>query len=167
MTTTEVQPTAEQVATLDPDHEFERAYAAGVTYTHRRLHILTVACPRPRCAAPAGVHCTTPNGWLANFHRERVDLAYGRREQWWKNHPHPTQIGPLEAHEAEVARRGQAAVSSWHIAEARRLLSAAADRLQVAWDHPDVAMSQKDVAWEGRRLIKQTRDLLAPATVRR
>lgn len=78
MTTVVPQPTVEQIATIDPDTDFEAAYAAGVTFTHRRAHILTVACPRPRCRAGLGQHCITPNGWTANFHRERADLAYGR-----------------------------------------------------------------------------------------
>lgn len=73
-----VEPTAEAIATLDPDVDFEAAYAVGVTYTHRRTHILTFACPRPRCPARVGEHCTTPNGWSTNFHKERIDLAYGR-----------------------------------------------------------------------------------------
>lgn len=71
-------PTAEQIATLDPDQDFEAAYTAGVTFTHRRLHILTVACPRPRCEARPGFHCRTPNGWGRDFHHERADAAYGR-----------------------------------------------------------------------------------------
>lgn len=39
--------------------------------------------------------------------REALKATYERREQWWRDHPHPTQIGPLEAHEAEVARRAR------------------------------------------------------------
>ncbi len=70
-------PTAEQIATLDPNTDFDAAYAAGVTFTHRRDRIQSFACPRPRCGARIGASCTTPNGWLAQFHRERVDLAYG------------------------------------------------------------------------------------------
>lgn len=71
-------PTPEQIATLDPDRDFEAAYTAGVTFTHRRQHILTVACPRPRCNARVGENCATPNGWLTDFHKDRADLAYGR-----------------------------------------------------------------------------------------
>lgn len=80
MTTVAPTPTAEQIATLDPDHDFDAAYAAGVTYSHRRAHILTFVCPRPRCPARVGKDCLTPNGWLVagGFHKERCDLAYGR-----------------------------------------------------------------------------------------
>ncbi len=85
MTTTMPVPTAEQIATLDPDTDFDAAFAAGVTYFHRRDHVLTVACPRPRCAGRVGVHCTTPNGWSAGLHKERADVAYGRTR---KARPH-------------------------------------------------------------------------------
>lgn len=37
--------------------------------------------------------------------RQVLQATYRRREQWWRDHPHPTQIAPLEAHEAEVGRR--------------------------------------------------------------
>lgn len=37
--------------------------------------------------------------------RRALHATYARREQWWAEHPHPTQIPPLEAHEAEVERR--------------------------------------------------------------
>lgn len=39
--------------------------------------------------------------------RHVLAATYQRREQWWRNHPHPTQIAPLEAHEAEVERRAR------------------------------------------------------------
>lgn len=54
-----------------------------------------------------------------------------------------------------------------HIVEARRLLSAATDRLQAAWEHPDVTDLQEHAVFDARRLIRQTRDVLAPATVTR
>jgi len=37
--------------------------------------------------------------------RAALRATQARRDAWWAAHPHPTQIGPLEAHEAEVARR--------------------------------------------------------------
>jgi hypothetical protein len=80
MTAAVITPTPQQIATLDPCVDFDAAYAAGVTFTHRRKHIQSFACPRKRCPARAGESCTTPNGWLAagGAHKERADLAYGR-----------------------------------------------------------------------------------------
>lgn len=102
MTTVAPTPTAEQIATLDPDHDFDAAYAAGVTYSHRRAHILTFVCPRPRCPGRAGEHCTTPNSWLATggFHRERCDLAY-RRTKTAKPRKH--RLTDPQAQHIEVA----------------------------------------------------------------
>ena len=39
--------------------------------------------------------------------RQALRATHARREQWWADHPHPTQIPPLEAHEAEVSRRSR------------------------------------------------------------
>lgn len=69
-------PHPDAVATIDPAADIQAATAAGVNFTHRRDRIQTFACPRPRCRAQVGASCTTPNGYLAQFHRERVALAY-------------------------------------------------------------------------------------------
>lgn len=54
-----------------------------------------------------------------------------------------------------------------HIAEARLLLSAAADRLQVAFDHPDARPAHRNAATSARMLIGQAQDELAPVAVTR
>lgn len=69
-------PHPDAVATIDPAADIRAASAAGVSFTHRRDRIQSFACTRPRCSAPVGVGCRTPNGYLAQFHRERVALAY-------------------------------------------------------------------------------------------
>jgi hypothetical protein len=33
---------------------------------------------------------------------EALNATFDQREAWWNAHTHPTQIEPLEAHEAEV-----------------------------------------------------------------
>ncbi len=93
-------PTPEQIATLDPDTDFEAAYAAGVTYFHRRDHVLTIACPRPRCRGDVGYHCTTPNGWSAGLHKDRANLAYGRTKQ---AKPRPHRLTDRQAEWLELA----------------------------------------------------------------
>ncbi len=124
MNTTTPTPTAEQIATLDPDADYATAYAAGVTYFHRRTHVLTVACPRPRCAGRVGVHCTTPNGWSAGLHPERADVAYGRTR---KAGPHWFGATPTTP-----AQRVQVATCETCQAQLRNLLADCDNALCVA-----------------------------------
>lgn len=42
--------------------------------------------------------------------QEALRATYAQREHWWADHPHPTQIAALEAHEAEVEQRAEAGV---------------------------------------------------------
>jgi hypothetical protein len=43
--------------------------------------------------------------------RQALDATHERREQWWRDNWHPTRIAPLDAHEAEAARRAKAALA--------------------------------------------------------
>jgi len=85
-TATAPTPTAAQIATLDPETDFDAAWEAGVTFTHRAQHIKTVACPAPRCTGWVGESCRTPNGRTVGFHKVRVDLSYGRTKVTTRPH---------------------------------------------------------------------------------
>lgn len=53
-----------------------------------------------------------------------------------------------------------------HFVAAWRLLDEAADQLKSGFQHPDATTEQQEAAWDGRRLIKEVREILAPAAGR-
>ena len=77
---TTLQPTPEQIATVDPLHDMILADQLGITMAHRNAHIRTVGCDEPRCTGRTGAECRGPNGHMVKggYHASRVDKAYNR-----------------------------------------------------------------------------------------